>query len=296
MNEALKQAALPLIEAALREDWGERGDITGEAVGIGEEPVEARIIAKQEGVVCGMDVTAWVFQQVDERLSLSPAVADGAVVTRQQVLMHLFGSAKSILAAERTALNFLGRLSGIATLTNHFVKEIAGTACRILDTRKTAPGWRLLDKYAVRCGGGTNHRIGLYDMFLIKENHIAAAGGMAEAVRRCRDYMMQRGFAAAIEVEARTPDEAEEAAKLGVDRIMLDNMSVEQIAETVRRIGGRVPLEASGNVSLASVRRIAETGVDFISVGALTHSAPVFDVSLLFSDISTAVRRSGGTI
>lgn len=275
-----------LIELAFEEDFGGRGDITGAAVGIGNESASAAVIAKQEGVVCGVDVVRWVFAEANENIRVETTVRDGERVHSRQTLISLNGSARALLAAERTALNFLGRLSGIATLTNRFVQAVAGTRCRILDTRKTAAGWRLLDKYAVRCGGGQNHRTGLYDMFLIKENHIAAAGGITEAVTRCRNYMARLGFDAQIEVETRTLNEVEETLRLNVDRIMLDNMSLEMMRAAVALVKGAVELEASGNVRLENVRAVAETGVDFVSVGALTHSVPVFDVSLLFADQS----------
>lgn len=196
--------------------------------------------------------------------------------------MRLSGSSQSILIAERTCLNFLGRLSGIATNARQFVDAIQGTKARILDTRKTTPGWRLLEKYAVLCGGGDNHRTGLYDMFLIKENHIVAAGGIGHAVDRCRRYMRVHHFQAEIEVETQNSDDVREALSLNVDRILLDNMSVAEIRQCVLLVNGRIPLEASGNVTLATVRDIAETGVDFISVGSLTHSAKAMDISLLF--------------
>ena len=283
-HDELKTAAMRLIDLAFQEDWGERGDITGTAVGISAQPASASIIAKQEGVVCGAEIVQWVFAAADASVQVELLRRDGDHVQSQQPLINLNGSARSILAAERTALNFLGRLSGIATLTNRFVQAVAGTRCRILDTRKTAPGWRLLDKYAVRCGGGQNHRTGLHDMFLIKENHIAAAGGITEAVTRCRSYMARIAFDAQIEVETRTLAEVEEALRLGVDRIMLDNMSLHLMRTAVDYVNGAVALEASGNVRLENVRAVAETGVDYVSIGALTHSAPVFDVSLLFAD------------
>ncbi|MDZ7370481.1 MAG: carboxylating nicotinate-nucleotide diphosphorylase [candidate division KSB1 bacterium] len=285
-EEDLLTAAQPLIDAALREDWGERGDITGRAVG-SDRQTDAVIIAKRPGVLCGCAIAAHVFLRTDATLVVEPAAHDGERLAAGQIILRLQGSAQSILAAERTALNFLGRLSGIATLTRRFVDAVLGTSCRILDTRKTTPGWRALEKYAVRCGGGVNHRLGLYDMFLIKENHIAAAGGIAKAVEACRAYMNRYGFKAAIEVEARTLEDVAEAAALGVDRIMLDNMPLEVMRQAVQLADGRVPLEASGNVTLENVRQVALTGVDFISVGALTHSAPVLDLSLLFAQALT---------
>lgn len=282
ISPELKNATLTLIDLAFREDFNDRGDITGKSAGIQELPVSARIIAKQNGVICGLDVVQLVFEKADASMELQRLVQDDERVQPGQELLRLFGAAPMMLAAERTALNFLGRLSGIATLTSHFVDAVKGTRCRILDTRKTAPGWRLLEKYAVHCGGGENHRFGLYDMFLIKENHITAAGGITLAVGRCRDYMRQNQFSAGIEVETRNLSEVEEALRLRVDRIMLDNMSADVMRRAVERVNGVVPLEASGNVTLANVRAVAETGVDFISIGAITHSAPVFDASMLF--------------
>jgi len=203
-------------------------------------------------------------------------VDEGARVSEREVLATVSGPARAFLTVERTALNFLGRMSGIATLTRAFVDAVAGTPAVILDTRKTAPGLRIFDKLAVRRGGGQNHRMGLYDAMLIKDNHIDEAGSLAEAVRRAR----AAGTGLRIEVEARTLDDVRAALALEVTHILLDNMSVETMRDAVRRAGGRAALEASGNVTLERVRAIAETGVDYISVGALTHSADVFDVSL----------------
>ncbi|MBN1561445.1 carboxylating nicotinate-nucleotide diphosphorylase [candidate division KSB1 bacterium] len=278
----MKQAARRLVAIALAEDLGDRGDITTLALDAGRQPTNAVIIARQEGVVCGLDVVKLVFEEIDPTVLIAPDVKDGDLVTGHQHLVVLSGCAQSILTAERTCLNFLGRLSGIATLTHAFVDSVRGTKAQILDTRKTTPGWRLLEKYAVRCGGGVNHRAGLFEMFLIKENHIAAAGGMTNAVDQCRRYMKAKNIRVAIEVETQNSDDVREALLLRVDRIMLDNMSLAAVQECVAMVDGRIPLEASGNVSLATVRAIAETGVDFISVGSLTHSATALDVSLLF--------------
>lgn len=280
--QEMKQAARRLVAIALAEDLGDRGDITTLALDAGRQPTNAVIIARQEGVVCGLDVVKLVFEEIDPTVLIAPDVKDGDLVTGHQHLVVLSGCAQSILTAERTCLNFLGRLSGIATLTHAFVDSVRGTKAQILDTRKTTPGWRLLEKYAVRCGGGVNHRAGLFEMFLIKENHIAAAGGMTNAVDQCRRYMKAKNIRVAIEVETQNSDDVREALLLRVDRIMLDNMSLAAVQECVAMVDGRIPLEASGNVSLATVRAIAETGVDFISVGSLTHSATALDVSLLF--------------
>ncbi|MDQ3175695.1 MAG: carboxylating nicotinate-nucleotide diphosphorylase, partial [Acidobacteriota bacterium] len=238
--------------------------------------LQGRILAKETGVVAGLDVAQAVFFLLADPIGFVPGVAEGAQVTNGTVLANISGSARALLTGERTALNFLGRMSGIATLTHRFVDQVSGTSARILDTRKTAPGLRAIDKLAVKRGGGENHRMGLFDMVLIKDNHIDFAGSMAAAVERVR----AAGAGLEIEVEARTLDHVKEALSLGVERILLDNMTTEVVREAVAFNGGRAKLEASGNVTLENVRRVAETGVDFISVGSLTHSARVFDVSL----------------
>lgn len=271
----LLDAARPLIELALREDLGP-GDVTTRATIPEGAWGRGAIVAKAHGVICGLPVAAEVFRAVDERISLTPHMRDGEPVQPGDAVAEVEGPLRGILAAERTALNFLCRLSGIATLTARFVDAVAPYRAVILDTRKTTPGWRHLEKYAVRCGGGRNHRMGLYDMVLIKDNHIAACGSVTEAVKRVRNA----GVAVPVEVEVRDLEELREALGLGVDRILLDNFSVEEMAEAVRIAAGRVPLEASGGVTLENVAEIAATGVDYISVGALTHSAPALDLSL----------------
>ncbi len=264
------------IQRALEEDLGARGDVTGQSTIPAEATLSTRIIAKQTGVVAGLDVAAATFQALEPDIHFTAHVAEGAHVTPGTLLAEIHGNARALLAAERTALNFLGRMSGIATLTHQFVQAVAGTQATILDTRKTAPGLRHIDKLAVRRGGGANHRMGLYDMILIKDNHIDFAGSLAEAVRRARAAHTDLP----IEVETRTLAEVQSALDAGVERILLDNMTLEEMRAAVHLSAGRAKLEASGNVTLASVRAIAETGVDFISIGALTHSAPVFDVSM----------------
>jgi len=219
-----------------------------------------------------------VWYELDERVSFTAQVFDGSRVENRTVLAEVRGPARALLTGERIALNFLGRMSGIATLTRQFVDAVAGTPAIILDTRKTAPGLRLTDKLAVRTGGGQNHRTGLFDMVLIKDNHIDFAGSITAAVTRVREA----GVTVEIEVEARTLDHVREALALGVERILLDNMTFDLMREAVQITGGRAKLEASGNVSLANVLEVARTGVDYISVGALTHSPQVFDVSLEF--------------
>jgi nicotinate-nucleotide pyrophosphorylase (carboxylating) len=262
------------IRRALAEDIGP-GDATSNSILPAEAEMRGQIIAKQAGVIAGLDVAEAVFQTFDTQVVFQAMAVEGARVADRQVVAKVSGSARSLLTAERTALNFLGRMSGIATLTRTFVDAVAGTKAVILDTRKTAPGLRMVDKLAVARGGGQNHRIGLFDMILIKDNHIDFAGSLDEAVARAR--AAHSGLE--IEVEARTLEDVETALKLGMERILLDNMTPELMAEAVRMANGRAKLEASGNVNMETVRRIAGTGVDFISIGALTHSAKVFDVS-----------------
>jgi nicotinate-nucleotide pyrophosphorylase (carboxylating) len=276
-----------LIDLALAEDLGGAGDITTEALAtppgkLSNLEATAEIFAKSAGVVAGIAIVRRVFQKAHPPMAVELLVQDGESITPKTTLMRLAGRADQILTCERTALNFLQRLAGIATLTRKFVDAIAGTQAVILDTRKTTPGWRWLEKYAVRCGGGANHRFGLHDMFLIKENHIAAAGGIAAAVQKCRAYARMQKAQLQLEVEARNLGEVETCMQLGVDRIMLDNMPLQEMRKAVALVGGKIPLEASGNVNLETVRAIAATGVDFISIGALTHSAPAMDFSLLF--------------
>ena len=266
------------IERALREDIGS-GDATSESIIPAEARMRGHIVAKQHGVVTGFDVASAVCGAVDPLIRCNPRIAEGAVVAPGTVVAQFEGPARSLLTAERTILNFMGRMSGIATLTNQFVCAVAGTRAIILDTRKTAPGLRMLDKLAVVRGGGQNHRIGLYDMILIKDNHIDFAGSITQAVQNAR--AAHRGLA--IEVEVRTVEDVIEALSLTVERILLDNMSLEMMRHAVILTAGRAKLEASGNVTLETVRGIAETGVDYISSGALTHSAPVFDLSLKFT-------------
>ena len=265
---------LECIRRALAEDIGP-GDATTNSIVPAEASMRGQIIAKQNGVIAGLDVAQAVYEMVDKYVNFHPQVDEGARVTNRQVLALVSGRTRSLLTAERTALNFLGRISGIATLTRSFVDAVAGTQAIILDTRKTAPGLRLVDKLAVRRGGGQNHRIGLYDMVLIKDNHIDYSGSITLAVQRARSGAP----GLEIEVEARTLDDLREALTIGVERILLDNMTPESMAEAVRLTSGRAKLEASGNVTLETARKIAGTGVDYISVGALTHSAKVFDVS-----------------
>jgi nicotinate-nucleotide pyrophosphorylase (carboxylating) len=277
-----KQAVLPVeiidsIRRALAEDIGS-GDVTTDSIVPANALLGGRIIAKQDGVVAGLGIAEAVWYELDERVSFTAQVFDGSRVENRTVLAEVRGPARALLTGERIALNFLGRMSGIATLTRQFVDAVAGTPAIILDTRKTAPGLRLTDKLAVRTGGGQNHRTGLFDMVLIKDNHIDFAGSITAAVTRVREA----GVTVEIEVEARTLDHVREALALGVERILLDNMTFDLMREAVQITGACAKLEASGNVSLANVLEVGRTGVDYISVGALTHSPQVFDVSLEF--------------
>lgn len=259
----------------MTEDIGD-GDVTTNGIVPPEATLRGEIIAKADGIIAGLDLAREIFRLLDDAIEFEANVPEGALVVNRTRLARVHGSARALLTGERTALNFIGRMAGIATLTRRFVDAVAGTRAVILDTRKTAPGLRLIDKLAVRRGGGQNHRTGLYDMILIKDNHIDFAGSITEAVRRVRSVETTL----LIEVEARTIADVREVLDLGVKRILLDNMSVDAMREAVKLTSGRARLEASGNVTLENVRAIAETGVDFISVGALTHSAGVFDVSL----------------
>ena len=265
------------IIRALEEDIGP-GDVTTDTIVPADASLRGRIIAKQDGVVAGLGIARQVMLALSQQINFVAEVEDGSKVTRGIVLANLEGSARALLTGERTALNFLGRMSGIATLTRKFVDAVSGTKAVILDTRKTAPGLRITDKLAVRLGGGQNHRTGLFDMILIKDNHIDFAGSITAAVQRVR----AAGTTLEIEVETRSLDNVREALALGVERILLDNMSIATMREAVAICNGRAKLEASGNVTLDTVLEVAGTGVDYISVGALTHSPQVFDVSLEF--------------
>jgi len=276
--QTLSPEILKIIQTTLQEDVG-AGDVTTNGIVPENVAMKGRLIAKQNGVIAGLGIARAVFYSLDESIQFDAHVEEGQRVESTCELVSLSGPARPLLVGERTALNFLGRMSGIATLTRQFVNEIAGTKAKIIDTRKTAPGLRTLDKLAVKLGGGENHRMGLYDMILIKDNHIDFAGGVEEAVKRAREY--ESGLE--IEVETRTLDDVKVSLSLGVERILLDNMSIKMMKEAVEIANGRAKLEASGNVSLQNVRPIAETGVDYISVGALTHSAQVFDLSLKFA-------------
>lgn len=267
-----------LIRSALAEDLG-AGDITCAAVVPDAARARGRVIAKQPGVLSGLSVASHVFERVDGGVEIATAVRDGQAVAVGEELLVLEGSAAGILSAERTALNFLGHLSGVATLTAAYVAAVQGTGARILDTRKTMPGMRDLEKAAVVAGGGMSHRLGLHDNILVKENHVRVAGGVGEAARRA---LAGAPATAWVEIEVESLDELDEVLAAGVTRVLLDNMAPDALREAVSATAGRATLEASGGITLETIRAVAETGVDFISVGALTHSAPALDVSLLF--------------
>lgn len=265
------------VASALEEDLGSAGDITTDCIIPAEARGEATIVARKAGVVAGLDLAEAAFKALDPEVSFIRMVDDGGEVAAGGTIAQISGKTRALLTAERTALNFLGRLSGIATLTAAYVKAVEGTGARIACTRKTTPGLRALEKYAVRAGGGVNHRFGLYDAVLVKDNHIAAAGGLAKALERLRT---RKGHVAKIEVEVDTLDQLEEALKFPIDAVLLDNMDTAMLAQAVSRIAGRVMTEASGGMTLENVREIAATGVDLISVGALTHSPRNLDSSL----------------
>lgn len=279
MNQIRESSALEIdaiIRNALVEDIGS-GDVTTLNTIPANATLAGQLLVKADGVVAGLEVFCRVFNLVDPRVAVTLLTADGDRVRRGDVIARIHGPGQAVLTGERLALNILQRMSGIATATRRYVDAVAGTRAVILDTRKTAPGLRVLDKLAVRLGGGQNHRFGLYDMAMIKDNHIAAVGSIAEAVRRIR---VGDPLGRPIEVEVTNLEQLREALDLHVDRILLDNMSLEMMAEAVRIAAGRTPLEASGGVALDSVAAIAATGVDYISVGALTHSVTALDISL----------------
>ena len=266
----------PLIELAFEEDIG-IGDITTEATVPPTQTGIGTLLAKSEGIVAGLPVAERVFEKLDSTLTFRTLVNDGDAVVAGTPIAEVHGSAKTILIGERTALNFLQRLSGIATLTAQFVAAVAGYDTKIVDTRKTAAGWRAVQKYAVRVGGGQNHRFGLYDGVLIKDNHIVAAGGIGNAVQQARQTVPHT---AKIEVEVETLNQVDEALKAGVDILLLDNMSPSTMKSIVHEVGDLAMTEASGGITLDTVKTVAATGVDLISVGALTHSAMPMDISL----------------
>jgi nicotinate-nucleotide pyrophosphorylase (carboxylating) len=277
MEEWYKKEFLKIVVRALKEDIG-RGDITTDAIVASDKRTLGLIFPKEEGVLCGVEIAQMVFAKIDEDVKFEPKMKDGDRLSPGQTIATVIGSAASCLKAERTALNFMQQLSGIATLTRKFVDAAAGRT-KILDTRKTTPGLRVMEKYAVRTGGGFNHRVGLYDMVLIKDNHIQIAGSITKAVQAVR----QKKKRAYIEVEVRTMDELKEAMRLPVNRLMLDNMRIElaqQAVTMVKLFSDELETEISGGVNLDNIEEYADCGADYISIGALSHSAPAIDIAL----------------
>ena len=267
------------VAEALAEDLGLGGDITTQATVPAGTRASGVIAARKAGTIAGMQLAQAAFKTLDPFTQFETVIGDGGRVEAGGVIARVSGEARVLLTAEHTALNFLGHLSGIATLTARYVAAVDGTKARIIDTRKTTPGLRALEKFAVRCGGGINHRFGLFDAILIKDNHIVASGGVGAALERARAHA---GHMVKVEIEVTNLDEIDEALQLDPDALLLDNMDVSALRAAVREVAGRVVTEASGGVNLDTVRAIAETGVDLISVGALTHSAPVLDIGLDF--------------
>jgi nicotinate-nucleotide pyrophosphorylase (carboxylating) len=278
MTEPLPDLLIaPIVRAALAEDLGRAGDVTSAACLAAGTRLRAVFVARKAGVIAGLACARLAIAELDPSADFKAVVEDGARIGAGEKVAWVDANARALLGAERVGLNLMGHLSGVATLTRAYVEAVEGTGAIIVDTRKTTPGLRALEKYAVRCGGGVNHRFGLDDAILIKDNHIAACGSVGEAVRRAK---AAAGHLMKVEVEIDGLGQLEEALKYGPDVVMLDNFSLVDLAEAVRRAGGRAVLEASGGVNLETVRTIAETGVDVISVGALTHSASVLDIGL----------------
>lgn len=270
------------VAEALAEDLGEAGDITSVAIVAPSARASGAIAARKPGIVAGLQVAEAAFRTLDENVAFEVLVRDGERVERGQQIARVAGNARALLTAERVALNFLGHMSGIATLTGAYVEKTSGTRAKIIDTRKTTPGLRALEKLAVRAGGGTNHRFGLFDAILIKDNHIIAAGGIGPALNKAREHA---GHMVKVEIEVATLDELREALVHKPDAVLLDNMPVAALKAAVAEVAGRAITEASGGVNLETVRAIAETGIDLISLGALTHSAPVLDIGLDFKPV-----------
>lgn len=265
-----------IILNALKEDIG-TGDVTTSGIISKDQILKAKLVAKENGILSGIKISKYVFSLLDDKLKFKIKISDGVAFSKGDILADIELNGRALLSGERVMLNLLQRMCGIATLTNKFVQEVEGTRAKILDTRKTAPGLRLFDKLAVKQGGGENHRFGLFDMALIKDNHITAAGGITGAVKKIRKKVKNLP----IEVEVKNIQELEETLQLSIDRIMLDNMNIAEIGKCVQITDGKIPLEVSGNVNLKNVREIALTGVDYISIGMLTHSVNATDVSLL---------------
>ncbi len=270
---------LAAVRSALDEDLGLSGDITTNATVEADVRADALLVARKTGVVSGLALAEAAFRELDPDCTFEIDIDDGKIVAADDTIARISGNARAILSAERVALNFIGRMCGIATLTRRYVDTVEGTSAKIVDTRKTTPGLRVFEKYAVRCGGGHNHRFGLFDAILIKDNHIVAAGGVAEAIKAAR---ISAGHVTKIEVEVDTLEQLDVVLREKIDCVLLDNMSLAELRTAVKAVDGRCLTEASGGVSLDTVREIALTGVDLISIGALTHSAPVLDLGLDF--------------
>lgn len=279
-----KEYLLKHIELSLSEDIGD-GDHSSLACISKNETNKAKLVAKEEGIICGIDIAREVYALVDKSIKFTAMMKDGDRIKKGDIIFRVEGSAIGILTSERTALNYMQRLSGIATSTNEYVELIKGTSTKLLDTRKTTPSMRLFEKYAVKVGGGYNHRIGLYDMIMLKDNHIDFAGGVENAITKTKEYLKNLGKELKIEVEVRSMEELERVLKIGgVDRIMLDNFTPELLQKAVERIGGKYETESSGGINKNTILNFAKTGVDFISVGALTHQIKSLDLSLIAED------------
>ncbi|WP_337872291.1 carboxylating nicotinate-nucleotide diphosphorylase [Ignavibacterium sp.] len=268
-----------IISLALEEDIG-KGDITSIATIRKNQKVVGKFLVKENGVIAGLSIAKQVMKTVDSKIKFKTFVQDGSKVNQGDIVAEVSGNARSILTAERTALNFLQRMSGIAAASSIYAEAVAHTKAKVIDTRKTAPGLRILDKMAVKVGGCDNHRFGLYDMFLIKDNHIEIAGSITNAVNDCRKFMQKKKKKFLIEVETKNLAEVEEAISADVDIIMLDNFQIKDMIKAVKMINGKSKVEASGGINLSAIKSVAETGVDFISVGGLTHSVKALDISL----------------
>ncbi|MDD4702913.1 MAG: carboxylating nicotinate-nucleotide diphosphorylase [Bacteroidales bacterium] len=276
-----KEYLLKHIELSLSEDIGD-GDHSSLACISKNETNKAKLVAKEEGIICGIDIAREVYALVDKSIKFTAMMKDGDRIKKGDIIFRVEGSAIGILTSERTALNYMQRLSGIATSTNEYVELIKGTRTKLLDTRKTTPSMRLFEKYAVKVGGGYNHRIGLYDMIMLKDNHVDFAGGIENAIMKTREYLKEKKKELKIEIEVRSMEELERVLKIGgVDRIMLDNFTPELLMKAVERIGGRYETEGSGGINKETILSFAKTGVDFISVGALTHQIKSLDLSLV---------------
>ena len=279
-----KEYLLKHIELSLSEDIGD-GDHSSLACISKNETNKAKLVAKEEGIICGIDIAREVYALVDKSIKFTAMMKDGDRIKKGDIIFRVEGSAIGILTSERTALNYMQRLSGIATSTNEYVELIKGTGTKLLDTRKTTPSMRLFEKYAVKVGGGYNHRIGLYDMIMLKDNHIDFAGGVENAITKTKEYLKNVGKELKIEVEVRSMEELERVLKIGgINRIMLDNFTPELLQKAIERIGGKYETESSGGINKDTILSFAKTGVDFISVGALTHQIKSLDLSLVAQD------------